>query len=253
MGGSGCPRGFIRCPHVFGDALCFAEEEAKTSKDQGGKCGLKKPWKQQVGNEIERRFFLHNPKLCIRKCRWSGRISDLNQIYSRALTKSDGLGGLPFFSKISRSLQKSAVSVSRHWSESDQATMRLPYRNCSKLLSEKLQRHKYRLVVGWKPSQKNFKFPRIRKVFEYRVIVAKGILFTWWCFDVFGTLSALHMMKTLDQIAMYELALLYAQLGRHEAKMLWFQWPRFVGRWSIVTCAYFSNGARGKNTNYIVK
>ena len=96
MGGSGCPRGFIRCPHVFGDALCFAEEEAKTSKDQGGKCGLKKPWKQQVGNEIERRFFLHNPKLCIRKCRWSGRISDLNQIYSRALTKSDGLGGLPF-------------------------------------------------------------------------------------------------------------------------------------------------------------
>lgn len=99
MGGSGCPRGFIRCPHVFGDALCFAEEEAKTSKDQGGKCGLKKPWKQQVGNEIERRFFLHNPKLCIRKCRWSGRISDLNQIHSRALTKSDGLGGLPFFSR----------------------------------------------------------------------------------------------------------------------------------------------------------
>ena len=42
-------------------------------------------------------FFLHNPKLCIRKCRWSGRISDLNQIYSRALTKSDGLGGLPIF------------------------------------------------------------------------------------------------------------------------------------------------------------
>lgn len=51
------PTRFHPRPHVFGDALCFAEEEAKTSKDQGGKCGLKKPWKQQVGNEIERRFF----------------------------------------------------------------------------------------------------------------------------------------------------------------------------------------------------
>lgn len=78
--------------------------------------------------------------------------------------------------------------------------MRLPYRNCSKLLSEKLQRHKYRLVVGWKPSQKSFKFPRIRKVFKYRVILAKGILFTWWCFDVFGILSVLQMMKTLTRL-----------------------------------------------------
>lgn len=89
-----CPRVCLVMRHAF----CFAEEEAKTSKDQGGKCGLKKPWKQQVRNEIDWKvFFVHNPKLCNRKCRWSGRISDLNQIYSRALTKSDGLGGLPIF------------------------------------------------------------------------------------------------------------------------------------------------------------
>ena len=122
-----------------------------------------KPWKQQgTGNEIERCVFLaqfHIMQIANADSPIEYLIS--NRFIVEHWRRSDGLGGF--------AIGRAQFSVSRHWLESDQATMRLPSRNCSKLRSEKLQRHKYRLVAGWKPATKKLQVSKDSKGLQIRL------------------------------------------------------------------------------------